>query len=648
VSTADGAAGTYPLSWGQAWPWLDQYRFPDRRTFDPVGFRVALAEPGVAMATATDALRLLCDRHESLRTRYFVADDGEPFQRIGEPALEYEVVRLSADADPAQRERRVAEIIDTRYPPFDVTRYCALGVLVARGDRVLDVLILLDHVAADVWGGGVLRRDLAALLDPASTGTADPPGQPRELALEQATEAGARRNQAGLAYWRRQMMSIPHTLFPEISEGRDTGRHSVHVARLRSPAAALAVECLAERYRVPASAVLLGAYAAVMSASTGFRTIGVSTVVNNRFSARRRNTATSTVLPALASVEVDWADTVGSLLRQAAGAQLAATQRAECDNTETLLEGIRVQHQRGTSSDLIPQFNFVVSEQPTAAAGQRQPCDAATLARALAATRLIEAEEPWQNWIRLSAQYGPDLEEVTLHMPGRVRDRATTSALLRQLEGLLVQQAGSARELTLRAVPAFAGVTRPPVPDGWALVDGCRIRPAAVRDLIASHPDVIRSGVRLVTEAGRATLHADVLTRPAGPDAVGLHRWLMARLDPHPAAIAPRSYAVTADPAAFGSPGAAAHGRGRPARPRPPRTEGERALLAAVRAYAAPRALLEDPYALTGGRLDRVPAVLRRLTEQGWSGLHLEDFLNLRPLAELAAVLHPAEVPAGA
>ncbi|MBX7266542.1 hypothetical protein KIF24_11175 [Micromonospora sp. Llam7] len=648
MSTADGAAATYPLSWGQAWPWLDQYRFPDRRTFDPVGFRVGLAEPGVALATATGALHRLCDRHESLRTRYFVAADGEPFQRIGDPALEYEVVRLPADADAAQRERRVAEIVGAEYPPFDVTRSCARAVLVARGERVLDVLVLLDHVAADVWGGDVLRRDLVALLDPAPTSAGDRHGQPRELVAEQSTEAGARRNQAGLAYWRRQMVSIPHTLFPEISEGRDTDRHSVHVARLRSPAAALALDCLAERYRVPASAVLLGAYAAVMSATTGFPTIGVSTVVNNRFSARRRDTVTSTVLPALASVAVDWADTVGSLLRQAAGAQLTATQRAECDNTETLLEGIRVQHRRGTSSDLIPQFNFVVSDQPTATPGRRQPCDAATLTRALDETRLIEAEEPWQNWIRLSAGYGPDLREVTLHVPSRVRDRATTSALLRQLEGLLVQQAGTARELTLCTVPAFAGLTRPPTPDGWAWADGCRIKPAAVRNLIATHPDVTRCAVRLVTQAGRATLHADVLVRTAGLDAVLLHRWLMARLDSCPAAIAPRSYAVTMDPTAFGQTATAADGRGTPARPRPPRTDGERALLAAIRAYAAPRALLEDPYALTGGRLDRIPAVLRRLTAEGWHGLHLEDFLNLRPLAELAAVLHPADVPARA
>ncbi|GAB3804923.1 condensation domain-containing protein [Micromonospora zhanjiangensis] len=539
MSTADGAAATYPLSWGQAWPWLDQYRFPDRRTFDPVGFRVGLAEPGVPLGTATDALHRLCDRHESLRTRYLVAADGEPFQRIGDPALEYEMVRLPADADPAARERCVAEIVGAGYPPFDVTRSCGRAILVARGDRVLDVLVLLDHVAADVWGGDVLRRDLAVLLDPAPVAADDRYGQPRELAAEQSTEAGARRNRAGLAYWRRQMAAIPHTLFPEISEGRDTGRHSVHVARLRSPAAALALDQLAERYRVPASAVLLGAYAAVMSATTGFRTIGVSTVVNNRFSARRRNTVTSTVLPALASVEVDWADTVGSLLRQAAGAQLTATQRAECDNTETLLEGIRVQHQRGTSSDLIPQFNFVVGDQPSAAPGGRPPCDAATLARALADTRLTEAEEPWQNWIRLSAQYGPDLGEVTLHVPSRVRDRATTSALLRHLESLLVQQAGSTRELVLRTVPPFAGRSRPPLAEGWAWVDGCRIRPAAVRDLIATHPDVSRCAVRLVTEAGRATMHADVLARTADLDAVALHRWLMARLDSCPAAITP-------------------------------------------------------------------------------------------------------------
>jgi hypothetical protein len=132
------------LAWGQTWPWLDQFRFPDRRVFQPVGLRVALPEPGISVEVVRDAVRHLCDRHESLRTRYAVAVDGAPVQHVSdESALDLEVVRLPADTSDQTRERRVSEVIRDAYRPFDITRSCGRGLLVARGDAVIEILFLL-------------------------------------------------------------------------------------------------------------------------------------------------------------------------------------------------------------------------------------------------------------------------------------------------------------------------------------------------------------------------------------------------------------------------------------------------------------------------------------------------------------------------
>jgi hypothetical protein len=655
------------LAWGQTWPWLDQFRFPDRRVFQPVGLRVALPEPGISVEVVRDAVRHLCDRHESLRTRYAVAVDGAPVQHVSdESALDLEVVRLPADTSDQTRERRVSEVIRDAYRPFDITRSCGRGLLVARGDAVIEILFLLHHVAADVWGGAVLRRDLLAYLGlpaDAATGTGtgtgdsvrvggggvDAAGQPWEWAAAQTTPAAAHRDRAARDQWTSQMMTMPHTLFPEMDEGRDTGTCPVHVARMTSPAAAAAVDSIAARHGVSAPAVLLAAYATILSATTGFTTIGVETIINNRFTAKQRDTVTSSVLPSMAIVDVDWTDTLAGLAGRCASALVTAAYRSECDNSERMLDTVRAQHRRGIGFDLLPQFNCLPRAGHDVPPGAtRPPLDAAALALALGETRLEVSEESWWNWVRLTMLYDANVLEATLHVTSRARDHDATSAMMRQFEALLVFHAGTPEDTALRDTPVFAGVSPPGLRDGWVEVDGCRVNPAEVQDLIEQHPDVVRCTLRPITADGTTVLHADVVVRTSELDAVRVHRWLVARLDQHPATIAPARYTVTTDTAADrtsapeGTSPSTGDGRGRPDRPRPPRTPGERALLAAIHAWAAPEALLEDCYALTGGRLDRVPAILLHLEREGWEGLHLEDFLNLRPLADLAVALRPA------
>ncbi|NUT49199.1 MAG: hypothetical protein HOV94_18095 [Saccharothrix sp.] len=663
VSATKGVR-TGPLAWGQTWPWLDQFRFPDRRVFQPVGLRVQLPRPGLAIEVVQEAVRRLCERHESLRTRYDVAVDGEPVQYVGdEPALDLDVVRLPADIDDQALERYVAEVIRDAYGPFDLTRSCGRGVLVARGDAVIEILLLFHHVAVDVWGASVLRRDLVAFLGlPAEADTGvgvggvEAGGQPWEWAAAQATPAAAQRSQAARELWTEQMMTMPHTLFPEMDEGRGTAAHTVHVARMTSSAAAAAVDAIAARHGVSPPAVLLAAYATVLSATTGFTTIGLETIINNRFTAKQRDTATSSVLPAMAIVDVDWNDTLVALAGRCAAALVTAAYRSECDNSERMLDTLRAQHRRGIGFDLLPQFNCLSRSGHEIPPGStRPPLDAAALALALEETRLEVTDESWWNWVRLTLLYDPDLIEVTLHMTSRARDHDATSDMMRQFESLLVFHAGTPEGTALRDTPVFADVSPPALRDGWLEVDGCRVNPAEVRDLLEQHPEVVRCTLSPFTEAGKTLLHADVVVRTGGPDAVLLHRWLVARLDDHPATIAPARYTVTtdsadADPTAASTDASTADGRGRPDRPRAPRTPGERALLAAVHAWAAPQALLEDAYALTGGRLDRVPAVLLHLEREGWEGLSLEDFLNLRTLADLAVSLRPTASagPAGA
>src|SRR5262249_53872087 len=121
----------------------------------------------------TRTLTALVERHESLRTRYFVAA-GEPRQAILdrlEVALREGVL---SDASSA-RERTQAIIDEEAAAPFHPAAPPLFRFTLIRQPAGGDVLItVMHHIVSDGWSRNVFHRELSALYDAFRQGQSNP------------------------------------------------------------------------------------------------------------------------------------------------------------------------------------------------------------------------------------------------------------------------------------------------------------------------------------------------------------------------------------------------------------------------------------------------------------------------------------------
>ena len=104
----------------------------------------------------TSALQLLVVRHQALRTRFFLNDDGQRIQQIGEDTLTIG----RRDVPPDDLNEALAEAIQT---PFDLSRDYPLRVIQFSASDQHVLLLLFHHIAVDGWYMEILCRELAQL-----------------------------------------------------------------------------------------------------------------------------------------------------------------------------------------------------------------------------------------------------------------------------------------------------------------------------------------------------------------------------------------------------------------------------------------------------------------------------------------------------
>ena len=141
------------------------------------------------------ALAAIVARHESLRTRFVVGEDGQPYQVI-DPAYEPQVPvdRMATPALQAYGEQEAAKA-------FDLSRGPLLRVRLARLDDRAHVLFMtMHHIVSDGWSMGVL----VGRVQPGLCGGAARPGGVSAAAASPvrglravATRPTARRSSAG-------------------------------------------------------------------------------------------------------------------------------------------------------------------------------------------------------------------------------------------------------------------------------------------------------------------------------------------------------------------------------------------------------------------------------------------------------------------
>ncbi|MBK6656643.1 MAG: amino acid adenylation domain-containing protein [Proteobacteria bacterium] len=235
------------------------------------------------------ALWRLCERHETLRTRFALVD-GEPRQLVAPaPATFLTVTDLGA-VPAAQRAAAAARIADSEARwRFDLSEGPLLRAqLLKFSDRHYELLLTTHHVIGDGWSMRILFDELRALYDAELAGT---PVELPALAIQYADYAlWQQRHYAPeyfaehLAYWRAQLDGVSTGTVLRSDHPRPAVRGSRgQQLRVPLPAALLvASETSRQRLGVSQTVWMLACFVVLLRRWSGDRDVTLGTVVAHR------------------------------------------------------------------------------------------------------------------------------------------------------------------------------------------------------------------------------------------------------------------------------------------------------------------------------------------------------------------------------
>lgn len=264
--------GVEELTWAQIGLW--QGMVVTGRSVTMAGS--APLPPGTTVEQIADLLGYVVGRHQALRTRLRLRNDGLPLQVcVSAGTVPLEIVDA---ADPTSAAREV----ESRYREtnFDYEHEFPVRMAVIRHNgRVVHMVAVYLHTALDAGGLEALLADIFS-RDPA-TGTGKPviAIEPMEQARKQRSPAARRQSAASMAYLEHALRTMHPSQF---GEPRHENR-GIRMIRYRSPATALAVPRIAAQEGMNTSSVLLAVFAVGLARMLGHGRIMAMLMVGNRF-----------------------------------------------------------------------------------------------------------------------------------------------------------------------------------------------------------------------------------------------------------------------------------------------------------------------------------------------------------------------------
>src|SRR3954468_11546585 len=279
---------TYPLSFAQQRLWFLNNFEPESPEYNiPQAFRI---EGDLDPEVMQRALREVARRHEALRTT-FRSIEGEPAQVIAQ-VVDMEVpftdarTRVSDPADAWAEALRLAAA-DAR-EPFDLTLGPLMRARLYRtGEREHLLYYNVHHIAYDGWSIGVFARELAAIYDAFAAGLPSPlpplPVQYLDFALWQRQWLSGETLETQLAYWRRQLASVPPLELPTDRPRPAVRTHNgAAVPLVLDEALQRDLRTFAQREESTLFIVLMAAFKALLHHWTTQEDVSVGTLIANR------------------------------------------------------------------------------------------------------------------------------------------------------------------------------------------------------------------------------------------------------------------------------------------------------------------------------------------------------------------------------
>ncbi len=285
---AGAREGRARLAWGQRAIWdAIQQAGPANAHFFNIGRLIAFARgrgpfPLEDVLAAVAALVL---RHEALRARTHVDQDGEPYQVVhGEGALPIRLAECGDDEADEVADVLLAELARTSFEPGDEWP-ARFGLVVVEG-KVRHVVFVLCHLAADDYAADLVARELRNLLLRGGF-PVQPSQQLLDLVAEEESGVGRYRSEAALAHWENGYRRIPPTMFPEVVGPPAEPRWSRAVLESRALEDAVAV--VAARHHVSTATVLMTAVAVLLGTQMEHDVSAITPIVHNRYRPTTRN-----------------------------------------------------------------------------------------------------------------------------------------------------------------------------------------------------------------------------------------------------------------------------------------------------------------------------------------------------------------------
>ena len=284
-------SGPLPLSYFQEQFWLINQEDPRDPAYN--GAHALRLRGALDVEALRAALTQLLERHEVLRTVFGLVD-GQPRQTVC-PAAPFDLplVDLAGHPDAEAECRRLTAEEGRR--PFDLGHDRMLrGRLLRLGEREHVLVLVMHHIASDIWSSPLLFSELGALYDAGREGRPSPlpplPLQYGEFAVWQRKRLEGGGLAAHLDYWRQRLAGAPAAIDLPTDRPRRAQRSPSQVHERILPATiAAGVRSLGARAGATPFMTLLAGFAALLHRYTGAEdiVIGAPALARDREEVRR-------------------------------------------------------------------------------------------------------------------------------------------------------------------------------------------------------------------------------------------------------------------------------------------------------------------------------------------------------------------------
>ncbi|WP_405935310.1 condensation domain-containing protein [Streptomyces sp. NBC_00726] len=499
---------------------------------------------GVTVDSAIDALRVLVERHESLRTTFPGADS---LTDLGCQAVaaEGEFVLIVRDHDilppqPSAYAEAVAR--DARVDRFHLDRDFPLRItlLTVRGVPAY-VCLVANHAAADGGALTILREEWLTLVSGGDLPVVKALA-PLDLALDELSPAGRRKSVASLRYWEQVIRTGPQAMFAEPRVR--PGDHPQAQLTLRSRQAGRALAAAASRTGSPAPTVLLAAWCTLVGHRAGQSTCVIAAPTSNRHRPALARAVTALSQDALLRLDVS-GPTFDTVLRRAWGAALDAYRHSRFDSVRLWDMIERTTRDRGSHFSRDVVFNDVSSvlgtrldDPPTHA--EEPDMELVWGPEQKLPTRMLTFVHAMEPALRLALWADPHLFE-------RHEAEEFLVGLVLLLEAVAVD------DVPLKSLTDVTGVRPVPRDANWLHIDGCWVSPEAIAAVLRAVADTVHVAVEPAGPEGVPGSKGEIIAFVAsGGDPMltpeRVHAALMDARPARPEVLAPHWYVIVPTP----------------------------------------------------------------------------------------------------